>query len=95
MSMILVTLQPQDLLHHAGIPMVPVETPPQVSQKPVEKTTMPLRAMNVFNSVNASDLLKCCMEDDELKHLLEDPLDAAFEGLVRLNTIHCPSESLG
>lgn len=86
MSILFVALQPQDVLQHAGIPMVPVETPLQVNQKPVEKTTVPLRAMNVFNSVNTSELLKSCMEDDELKHLLEDPLDVAFEGLVCLNT---------
>ncbi|GMH36808.1 hypothetical protein BSKO_04681 [Bryopsis sp. KO-2023] len=61
--------------------MVPVERPAHLASKADPQP--PLPATNACNGgVSTTDLLECCMEDDELRRLLEDPLDVAFEGLA-------------
>lgn len=62
--------------------MVPVEVSSLTHRKSTDKVLLPTQQVEVCPQVNTSDLLQCCMEDDDLKYLLEDPLDAAFEGLV-------------
>lgn len=74
--------QGQELLQGAGSQAAPATLPPQTKQKAVEEPAVPLPPENTSNMVNVSDLLKSCMEDDDLKQLLEDPLDVAFEGLA-------------